>query len=580
MKKLLLLGLFAFVAPVSADTGVTLYSNTTSYLQMRAPDGMTSNYRMLMPLAKGTTNQVLGITGVAGSTVTMGFVTGSGGGGGSSSLAVNQNGINITSPTAALNLLAPPFIVTAVSGGSTAQFTLNPTSVTLQGNTYTFTSIASSMTALGVSTTSLQTQLTAVGVATGTLKTRVDNLDASTATLTARLNNLDSSTATLTTRLNNLDSSTATITTRLNNLDSSTATITTRLIAVGVSTASLQTQVNAVGVATGTLALNFPVSLSTGVTSSLPDSRLSSNVALLNATQTFSGAQSFTSPTGSSTTYGVYASSLTVGTKGGFGGSVTMKNSGNQNGQLIFQTDAGAGMGNISLLNGGFFRLVNDLNGPTVLQTNDTDRLRINYTGSVDTLSSATVQGAGGFGVTYGAIFGSATVSDLPSGQCVQTTTGGRLTTTGSGCSAGGGGSSSSLAIYTGTATNPITQISSPTAIVNVDQGTMASALTGSATAYITVQAGISSVSGNFTVGSTSTVVYADAAGGSLTVTLPTAVGISGRLFTVKRLNSGSNTVTVGTTSAQTIDGATTQILTTQYTSVGFRSNNANWMIE
>ena len=44
---------------------------------------------------------------------------------------------------------------------------------------------------------------------------------------------------------------------------------------------------------------------------------------------------------------------------------------------------------------------------------------------------------------------------------------------------------------------------------------------------------------------------------GTFTVTLPTSVGIAGRIYVVK--NSGSGTITVNTTSAQTIDGSSTQ---------------------
>lgn len=63
--------------------------------------------------------------------ITSGGVCG-GGSGGASALAVNQNGIQITSPTVAINGLSPPFLVTAV-GGTTSQLTLDPSSVTLQG---------------------------------------------------------------------------------------------------------------------------------------------------------------------------------------------------------------------------------------------------------------------------------------------------------------------------------------------------------------------------------------------------------------------------------------------------------------
>lgn len=61
------------------------------------------------------------------------------------------------------------------------------------------------------------------------------------------------------------------------------------------------------------------------------------------------------------------------------------------------------------------------------------------------------------------------------------------------------------------------------------------------------------------------------------TITLPTAVGISGREYTVKLTASGTGTV--ATTSSQTIDGSTTFPLTAQYKYVTIQSNNANWII-
>lgn len=63
---------------------------------------------------------------------------------------------------------------------------------------------------------------------------------------------------------------------------------------------------------------------------------------------------------------------------------------------------------------------------------------------------------------------------------------------------------------------------------------------------------------------------------GANTLTLPTAVGIVGYYFVVK--NTAATTVTLATTSAQTIDGASTQSLT-QYQSLTVVSNGANWII-
>ena len=47
-----------------------------------------------------------------------------------------------------------------------------------------------------------------------------------------------------------------------------------------------------------------------------------------------------------------------------------------------------------------------------------------------------------------------------------------------------------------------------------------------------------------------------DATSGTFTITLPTSVGVAGKIFEVK--NSGAGTITVATTAGQTIDGAAT----------------------
>lgn len=63
----------------------------------------------------------------------------------------------------------------------------------------------------------------------------------------------------------------------------------------------------------------------------------------------------------------------------------------------------------------------------------------------------------------------------------------------------------------------------------------------------------------------------------TITITLPTAVGQSGRIHTIK--NSGTGVITIATTSSQTIDGLTTQSLLTQYSKITVQSTGANWII-
>lgn len=70
---------------------------------------------------------------------------------------------------------------------------------------------------------------------------------------------------------------------------------------------------------------------------------------------------------------------------------------------------------------------------------------------------------------------------------------------------------------------------------------------------------------------------FVDCTSGTFTATLPTAVGIAGRSYIIK--NSGTGTITIGTTSSQTIDGVTTKTLNTQYAGYKVTSDGANWKI-
>jgi len=62
----------------------------------------------------------------------------------------------------------------------------------------------------------------------------------------------------------------------------------------------------------------------------------------------------------------------------------------------------------------------------------------------------------------------------------------------------------------------------------------------------------------------------------SFTVTLPTAVGITGRQYSIK--NSGTGTITVACAGAEQIDGEDTQTLD-QDDNMVIQSNNVGWII-
>ncbi len=72
-------------------------------------------------------------------------------------------------------------------------------------------------------------------------------------------------------------------------------------------------------------------------------------------------------------------------------------------------------------------------------------------------------------------------------------------------------------------------------------------------------------------------VIRCDATTAAFIVTLPTAVGITGRRFEIKKIDATANAVTVDGNGAETIDGALTFALTGQYDAITVRSNGTGW---
>lgn len=81
------------------------------------------------------------------------------------------------------------------------------------------------------------------------------------------------------------------------------------------------------------------------------------------------------------------------------------------------------------------------------------------------------------------------------------------------------------------------------------------------------------------TAAATDYVILADATSGAITVNLLTAVGRNGKVYAVKKIDASANAVTVDTAGTETIDGAATKVLSTQYASTMLVSNNANWFV-
>ena len=86
----------------------------------------------------------------------------------------------------------------------------------------------------------------------------------------------------------------------------------------------------------------------------------------------------------------------------------------------------------------------------------------------------------------------------------------------------------------------------------------------------------VNSISTPTTAGATASTDYVYLVSGTTTVTMPTAVGNT-NLYTIK--NVGVATVTIDTTSSQTIDGSLTASLPVQYTSIDLISDGSNWNV-
>jgi hypothetical protein len=83
----------------------------------------------------------------------------------------------------------------------------------------------------------------------------------------------------------------------------------------------------------------------------------------------------------------------------------------------------------------------------------------------------------------------------------------------------------------------------------------------------------------NYTLTSSDDTVTGDSSGGTFTLTLPTAVGISGKIFRLKKTDTSLTAISIATTSAQTIDGVTTSSLNTLNECLIVQSNGSNYVV-
>lgn len=84
---------------------------------------------------------------------------------------------------------------------------------------------------------------------------------------------------------------------------------------------------------------------------------------------------------------------------------------------------------------------------------------------------------------------------------------------------------------------------------------------------------------GNYTITLDDGFVAVDATAGAVTITLPTAAAAAGFEFIVKKIDASANAVTLDGDGAETIDGAATLSLPTQYASAAVLSDGTTWWV-
>lgn len=89
----------------------------------------------------------------------------------------------------------------------------------------------------------------------------------------------------------------------------------------------------------------------------------------------------------------------------------------------------------------------------------------------------------------------------------------------------------------------------------------------------------ITTVTTTTTLDATHGTVVVNNTGGAATINLPTAVGISGRIYVIKKISGLALNVTIDPAGAELIDGGATKVLTLQYTSLIIQSDNVGWQV-
>ena len=89
----------------------------------------------------------------------------------------------------------------------------------------------------------------------------------------------------------------------------------------------------------------------------------------------------------------------------------------------------------------------------------------------------------------------------------------------------------------------------------------------------------VRSVSATTTITTSDYASLANSTAVAISVTLPAASTVTGRIFFIKRVNAGANSVAVNPVGGETIDGGPFHSLTAQWARIEIISNGSAWFI-
>ena len=92
-------------------------------------------------------------------------------------------------------------------------------------------------------------------------------------------------------------------------------------------------------------------------------------------------------------------------------------------------------------------------------------------------------------------------------------------------------------------------------------------------------QLAVVSKSTAYTAQLTDEVILCNGSSAGFIITLPTAIGVPGQTYTIKKTDNTNNNITITTTDSQTIDGSTNYILSSQFKYLRVISDGEKWNI-